>query len=96
MQCVLQGFAQTAQIREFKQCLERVNHLISLLLSVSDFNPVFICKLYCSHGDLPWHMQQFCRRIRVIQTSIAGRTSPGISPRRAWALDAGFSIRVVR
>ncbi len=42
MQCVLQGFARFAQIREIEQCLERVFRLVSLLFSVSDFNPVFI------------------------------------------------------
>lgn len=42
MQCVLQGSAQFAQIREIEQCLERVIRLVSLLVSVSDFNPVLI------------------------------------------------------
>jgi hypothetical protein len=42
MQCVLRGFARFAQIREIEQCLERVIRLTSLLVSVSDFNPVLI------------------------------------------------------
>lgn len=42
MQCVLQGFARFTQIREIEQCLERVIRLTSLLVSVSDFNPVLI------------------------------------------------------
>lgn len=42
MQCVLQGPARFAQIREIEQCLERVIRLVSLLVSVSDFNPVFV------------------------------------------------------
>lgn len=75
---------------------------------MSDFNPVFFASLdakfyanaianfYCSHCGLPWHMQQSCRRIRVIQASIAERTSLGIPPRRARAHDAGLGIRVVR
>jgi hypothetical protein len=44
----------------------------------------------------PWHLQQRLRRIRVIQASIAERTSSGILSRRAWAHGAGFGIRVVR
>ena len=42
MQCVLLGFARNAQIRVIEQCLERVIRLVSLLVSVSDFNPVVI------------------------------------------------------
>ena len=52
MQCVLQGFARFAQIREIEQCLERVFRLVSLLFSVSDFNPVFISNI-ASAVDMP-------------------------------------------
>jgi hypothetical protein len=41
-------------------------------------------------------MQQRLGRIRVIQASIAERTSSGIPSRRAWAQGADFGIRVVR
>lgn len=91
MQCVLLGFARAAQIRELRQCLERVIRLVSLLLLVSDFNPVFI-QITATAVD----MQLRRRRIRVIPASIAARTSIGISPRRARARGACFGIRSVR
>jgi hypothetical protein len=80
MQCVLRGFARFAQIREIEQCLERVIRLTSLLVSVSDFNPVLI-----QTRLTPWT----CRatspssQSRTDGIHCSERTSCGIPSRRA-------------